>query len=526
MIVAYGCNRGWYKYLVVNIYSLLRHNDKVKKIYVLCEDDDIENIKYLSKIRDKFDVEIVVLNVKNKISKYFTNSHNTNTVYTDYAYAKLLVSEISYEDKVLYLDTDIIIRGDISSIWDFELDNYYAAGVMDNGGHLGNHKQSLGITGKYINTGVILYNCKKIREESLVEKFFNIINEKDLIYPDQDAFNMVCSDKLLYISSMYNFAMNNAFNVTRYVFDKRFRKVIHYTGSKIDWVADKYYSEEWYVEYNSFYDDIVNSKKNKDIKVAFCSNRKLYKYLPININSLLKYNDRIGKIYLILEDDDINDIKYLKEVLDKYSVDVEVVNFSKVQFDYLNRNSENLDTIFSNFCFAKLVLSELTNEDKIIYLDMDTIVRGDISLLWKLDLDNYYALGCRDYGVLDENYHYGTLNTNCKYINTGVMVLNLNKIRNDELVSKLFDFINSRKLVYPDQDAFNLVCDSAIGYIPSIFNCVWGVTKEVMDYEKAVIFHFPGEKLYWVTERKHSEEFYYELDMWKKEYNIHGFSLY
>ena len=76
MIVAYGCNKSWYKYLVVNIYSLLRHNEKVKKIYILCEDDDFNEIQYLSKIRDKFNVEIVVLNVENKISDYFTSKRD------------------------------------------------------------------------------------------------------------------------------------------------------------------------------------------------------------------------------------------------------------------------------------------------------------------------------------------------------------------------------------------------------------------------------------------------------------------
>ena len=61
------------------------------------------------------------LNVEEKISNYFNNSHNSSTVYTDYAFSKLIVSECVSEDKVLYLDTDIIIKGDISSIWCFKV---------------------------------------------------------------------------------------------------------------------------------------------------------------------------------------------------------------------------------------------------------------------------------------------------------------------------------------------------------------------------------------------------------------------
>ena len=525
MIVAFGCNRKWYKYLVVEIYSLLRHNNSVSKIYVLCEDSSIDDVDYLSVVKKKYDVDIVVMNVVDSISKYFHNKYNSNTMYTDFAYAKLLISELLDEDKVLYLDSDIIIRNDISSLWKTDINNVYAAGILDNGGHLPGHREMLGIKGKYINTGVILLNCKRIRDDGLTEQFFNIINSRSLEYPDQDAFNMVCCDKMLYLPSMYNFAMNNKFPVTRFVFDQRYRYIIHYTGNKSDWVANKFFSEEWYYEYDSYNKEILNNNE-KNLVVAFSSNRKLYKYLPININSLLKYNDRIKKIYLVLEDDDYSSIDYMDDVLNKYEVEVEVINFSKVQFNYLKKKSDNVDTIYSNFCFAKLLLSELTNEKRIIYLDMDTIVKGDISLLWDMEFDDNYALGVKDYGVLDENYHYGTLKTKCKYINTGVIVLNLDKIRSDNLVTKLFDLINSRKLVYPDQDAFNLICNSKIRYLPSMYNCAFGVSMEVFDMEKVLIFHYPGDKEYWVTNRGYSENYFDELNQFTHEFGIENFKLY
>lgn len=526
MVVVYGCNSNWYKYLVVNIHSLLRHNKCVNKIYILCENDTIKDIDYLEEINNKFDVCIKVIDVREKISEYFDDKYNRNTIYTDFAYAKLLISEIIEEDIALYLDTDTIVRDDISSIMSFNIDNYYAAGVKDNGGYLDYHKEKIGIFGDYINTGVMLLNCKKIRDDKVTKKFFDVINSMDLKYPDQDAFNKVCSPYVMYIPSAYNFAMNNDFYVTRYVYNKKCRKIIHFTGRKIDWVADKYFAEDWYDEYNEFYYSIINDKHEKNINVAFCSNRKLYKYLAINVNSLLKYNKRIKKIYLVLEDDDISQVDLLNDVIKKYDVEVEVVNFIDKQFNYLDEKSDNFNTKFTNFCFAKLLLSEFTNEDKIVYLDMDTIVRGDISLLWNLDIDNYYALGVKDYGVLDSDYHYGTLNTKCKYINTGVMVLNLDKIRKDGLVKKLFDYINNHKLVYPDQDAFNIVCDSSIQYIPSAYNCASVVTRTVAEHESVKIFHYPGDKTHWVTDRNFAEEYFEELEVFRQEFNLDRINLY
>ncbi len=520
MIVAYGCNRKWYKYLIISIYSLLRNNNEVKKIYILCEDDSINKIQYLEKIINKYKIECTVINITPTINKYFKNKYNVNTKYTNYALAKLLISEVTIEDKILYLDTDTIIRGNISKLYKYNIEDYYAAGVKDYGGFLNNHNKKLNIDDMYINTGVILLNTKKIREDNLIHKFFEIINNKSLTYPDQDAFNIICNKKLLYISSMYNYAINNTFQVTRNVFNRKLRKIYHYTGDKNDWVADKFYAEEWYYEQEKFYNEYKRIKNKKIIKIALCCNKKFYKYLAISINSLYKNNNNIKKLYLVIEDNNIDKIPYLNIVIAKYKINYEIVNFNNVEFNYLSKNSPNLNTIYSNFCFAKLLLSELTNEDKIIYLDTDTIVKGDLSPLWDLEISNNYALGVKDYGVRDENNYYGSLNIDCKYINTGVMVLNLDLIRKDKLVPKLFKQINSKKYKYPDQDVFNIVCNNKIGYLPSIYNCINKTTKEVEDYDKVKIFHYAGEKKYWTTDRKHSEEYYTEYEEFKEVYNL------
>ena len=100
------------------------------------------------------------------------------------------------------------------------------------------------------------------------------------------------------------------------------------------------------------------------------------------------------------------------------------------------------------------------------------------------------------------------------------MVLNLDLIRKEKLVSKIFKQINSKKYKYPDQDVFNIICNNKIGYLPSIYNYINRTTKEVEDYDKVKIFHYAGEKKYWATDRKHSEEYYTEYEDFKEEYNL------
>ena len=106
------------------------------------------------------------------------------------------------------------------------------------------------------------------------------------------------------------------------------------------------------------------------------------------------------------------------------------------------------------------------------------------------------------------------------------MVLNLNKIRNDHLIQKLFDYINTHKLVYPDQDAFNIICVQQTCHIPSMYNCANLVIKQVIDYKKSVIFHYPGDKRYWITDRMYTEEYFEEYYDFCKEFQIESYNLY
>ena len=52
------------------------------------------------------------------------------------------------------------------------------------------------------------------------------------------------------------------------------------------------------------------------------------------------------------------------------------------------------------------------------------------------------------------------------------------------------------------------------------------IMKEIYNYDLAVIFHYPGEKEYWVTDRKHAEEYYDEYYKFCKDFNIDNYQLY
>ena len=259
MIIAMGCNTAWYKYLVVDLYSLLECTKNIKKIYLLLETDKVEDVPMLDKIIDKYPVEFVLIN----FNEFFDNlvdkgNINRDTIYSNFCFARLALPYLVEEEKVLYIDTDAIVLKDISRIWHLDLTDYYVAGCRDYGVLRDETYARLGINGSYVNSGFILMNLKKIREEKVMDKWFEVINSRELKYPDQDALNLICQYRELYIPSMYNYSRN----VTKEVMCKEYIKVFHYAGPKNYWVADKFYSELWYDAEERFFNEFGESLWN------------------------------------------------------------------------------------------------------------------------------------------------------------------------------------------------------------------------------------------------------------------------
>ena len=256
LIIAMSCTKDWYHYLMVDIYSLLESTKNVKKIYLLIETTNINNVPYLKVISQKYNIEFKLINLNEfLISNLSANSPNRDTIYSNFSFGRLLLPDIVEEDKVIYIDTDAIVRNDISNVWNYDISNCYVAGVKDYGIIADNIITKYGIKGKYINSGFVVFNLKKIREDKLKEKWFMLINKVKLVYPDQDALNIVCQHSEMYLPSIYNSCEYAGDRITMEPVNKSLIKVYHYAGPKEYWVVDRLYGEEWYDAEEKFYNE-------------------------------------------------------------------------------------------------------------------------------------------------------------------------------------------------------------------------------------------------------------------------------
>lgn len=209
----------------------------------------------------------------------------------------------------------------------------------------------------------------------------------------------------------------------------------------------------------------------------FSITRNLYDKAPGVLYNLIKTNPKIWRIYLFIEDDKF------PYPLDKRVRVININNFPK----YIN-GGPNEGNAWTHMAYTRCFVSQLLLEDKILYLDLDLYFYNKIDKLWETDFEDNYICG-----VAEANAKTHSMKN---YINTGVLLLNLRAMRRDHIDYDICKLIQNKKLQFPDQDAFNKICEGKIKYINHSFNC----SDRTEQYEKEriplTIVHTIGIKLW------------------------------
>lgn len=196
------------------------------------------------------------------------------------------------------------------------------------------------------------------------------------------------------------------------------------------------------------------------INIFYCVDKKFLTQQIISLLSLVKYcKEPLNIINLTLEVPEFNSkAKKFTEREDKICEDIlKEVNpestYRSVDVSDLFREKllkgPNLYNKFYNYYVTVRLLAHLVPEipDKVIYLDADTIMNGDIRELWDIDIENYEIAGRRDMYRITP------------YFNSGVMVMNMQKIRETGMLEKACEICTTKRIFcYLDMDALNMAC--------------------------------------------------------------------
>lgn len=234
------------------------------KIHVIHEDVSEENQARLKAFEnEQFQIEFYSM----KQSLEMITDREENQLRCDYftltIYFRLFIPEMFPQyDKAIYIDSDIVVPGDISEMYEIDLGDNYIGACPDhsvaNVPPIAKYMENaIGIDKfKYINSGVLLMNLKQLREKKFSENFLRLLTTYhfDCIAPDQDYLNAMCYGNIHYLDECWDVMPNK---MVKEPFKNP--KLIHYNLFDKPWCYEGILYEDYFWNYAKetvFYDEL------------------------------------------------------------------------------------------------------------------------------------------------------------------------------------------------------------------------------------------------------------------------------
>ena len=167
---------------------------------------------------------------------------------------------------------------------------------------------------------------------------------------------------------------------------------------------------------------------------------------------------------------------------------VDITEIYEKEFGYC----KNENAYCTPYTLLRLLADLVPNmPDKILYLDIDMMAGGDIAELYNTDITDY------EYAAVREKY--GCILIAPDYINAGMLLMNMNKIKETKLLEKARHLIKTKKMLFADQDAIYRATTKKL-LLPRIYN-----EQSKFNKKDTVICHF-CKRLLW-TPYPHTENF-------------------
>ena len=267
--IFFAVDDGYIPFLAVTIQSIKENttDNYLYNLRVLYTNISKENIERIQKLaEDNIVIEFVDLNyyidrIKDKLY--------TRDYYSKSTYFRLFLPNLYPDyDKILYLDSDIVVLDDVAKLYNINIKNSLVGAATEETAiytsEIKNYaKRVIGVSDNkhYFNAGVLLMNLKEMREFGFQEKFLYLL-EKNIysVAQDQDYLNRMCKGRVKYINQMWNKSPAPIQNVN---INKI--KIIHYTLARKPWHNDSVLYSEYFWKYakkTEFYDEILEIKKN------------------------------------------------------------------------------------------------------------------------------------------------------------------------------------------------------------------------------------------------------------------------
>lgn len=251
-------------------------------------------------------------------------------------------------------------------------------------------------------------------------------------------------------------------------------------------------------------DERKNKMKNSYFPILFATDVGYAPHLASAVCSLLQNNQHLlFKIIVFASELPQEDRNKLQGVCDKFNAPIEFIHLNDEWFDGLILNHH-----FKKSNYYRLFAADLIDNDMCLYLDADIIVTGSVSEVINTKLDESFLAAVENPGF---NRHKDLgMNSDSKYFNSGVMLLNLKKWRNTNLKEQVFSLVREKPeaIHFVDQCGLNGVVDGDWVGLDAKYNCqtyMLEITEFVTcSFEKLpIVVHYTGSSKPWHLNNTH-----------------------
>ena len=270
--------------------------------------------------------------------------------------------------------------------------------------------------------------------------------------------------------------------------------------------------------------DIKPAFAERNVPIVFATDEKYLPYVGVAVNSAIASSVRCNLDILILHagigDGAIRDFVTRYAGIDNVSVrfvDISGVLEASGLSDYKQTGRLPMSS-----CYRLLLPRTLPEYGKIVYIDVDVVVCRDLGELYSTDIGNNWFAAAKDVVYITKPEYvswaskWGFTEWD-GYVNTGVMVMNLERFRNEPIIDKLKAIVMEAAEWCCDQDALNFVCKNAIAPLDPRWNVQLGdyCLKEqiALTGDEMWIGHFTGSQKPWeCPARRYSHRWWRHVD--------------
>ncbi len=288
--IVFAVDDNYAPFLTVALNSILKNLslNYFLKVFVLNTGLSKINEERIIELAENYscDVNIEYIDVTKSLDGLNDKMH-LRDYYTKAIYYRIFIPALlPMYDKIIYVDCDMVFLSDISKLYNVELEDNLIAAVheeaMSSYDCFGKYSEEFLDVPRndYFNSGLLVINAKKYREENVEKKFIDLmLTHKFEVAPDQDYLNVLCKGKVKLLDIGWNKTP-----IPEKFFDDNDLKIIHYKLNFKPWHYKGVKYEEYFWQYaknTPFYDDLIKMRENYTDKekqrdaVAFSALQKM-----------------------------------------------------------------------------------------------------------------------------------------------------------------------------------------------------------------------------------------------------------